>query len=66
MKKVNAFEEIRSELKCYDLQSVADAAEVNVNTLYNWINRQNKANFTTLTKVANAIGYKIQVIAKRK
>lgn len=52
-----AFESLIIELEQYDLKSVADASEVNVQTLYNWINRVHKARYSTMKKVAHALGY---------
>lgn len=60
-RKLDAFEIIRKELEQYDLQSVANAAEISKTTLFNWVNKRNKANFTTLVKVANVLGFEVNV-----
>jgi DNA-binding phage protein len=55
-----AFNYIVAELQSYNLQSVAEAAGVKDQTLYNWINRTVKFPSTrTFFRVATAMGYVI-------
>lgn len=64
-KQQDAFKIIRKELKLYNLISVAIAANVAVSTLRFWMNGKYKPRYTTLVKVANVLGYKINVTAEK-
>ena len=54
-----AFEIIRAELEKYDLESVAEASEVSLTTLNNWISGHCCARYMNLVKVAHVLGYNI-------
>ena len=64
-KEIQVFEEIKSELNKYDLQSVAEAAEVSLSTLYNWlIGKTIAPRISTLEKVAEVLDFKLVVELK--
>lgn len=65
MDKSNAFEIIRKELVYYDLKTVADASGLNLQTLYNWVNRKNIARIENLCKVAEVLGYNLIINLKK-
>lgn len=63
--KTEAFNFIKNELRDYDLQSVADTAEVNVQTLEHWLDGKFCPRYTNLVKVANVLGYGITLQIKK-
>jgi len=54
------FQQIKSELKQYELKDVAEYAEVSVQTLRNWIDgKVENPHLRTITAVADALGYNV-------
>ena len=63
--KVDGFDRIRDELRLYQLQLVADEADVNIQTLHNWLNGTHKPRYTNLVKIAEVLGFTINIRARR-
>lgn len=65
--KYQVFEDLKTVLYDYDLTSVAYTAKVSIQTLYNWIHGYTKyPRIDTLTKVANAVGFEINLELKQQ
>lgn len=57
---IAVFNRIKSELRTYDLDSVAYAAGCHVNTLYHWLDGTTQApRLSTIVNVCRAIGYEL-------
>ena len=56
------FEEVVRELEAYDIESVADAAEVSDQCLYNWLNGRVKNPYVrNVVRVAEVLGIQVKV-----
>lgn len=55
------FKAVKKELHLYELDSVAEAADVSLQTLYNWINNEvTNPHSDTLFRVADTLGFTIE------
>ena len=57
------YEDIKSELKGYNIESVAENSGVAPATIYFWLNgTTKKPRLDTVVRVAKAIGYELQLV----
>ena len=60
--QASVFVELKDVLHGYNLESVADCAGVHLTTLYHWLEgRTHAPRISTLVKVADAVGYRIEL-----
>jgi len=58
----SVYEELKSVLTSYNIQSVAEVANVHVNTIYHWLEGYTKApRIDTIDRVAKAVGHRIEL-----
>ena len=61
------FSDLKSELQGWNIESVADAAEVAPATIYFWLDGRTKYPLLrTVAKVAEVLGYDIELVLKHK
>lgn len=60
------FDQIKQELKGWDIESVADAAGHHKSTLYFWLeNKTKNPHINTLIDVAEVLGYEVKLVRQR-
>jgi len=60
--KYKIFEDVKSELRKYNVESVAEIAQVASATLYFWLEgKTKKPRIDTITKVAEAMGMELRL-----
>ena len=65
--RLEIFEQIKEIIEDYNFAYLSEESGVSEPTLYNWINGYTKKpRLDTITKVANAVGYRIRLIRRYK
>jgi len=65
--EIQLFEDLCNELYGYSVESVADSANVAPSTIYFWLDgTTKKPRLDTIVKVANAIGFDIQLVKRNR
>lgn len=60
------FNDLKKELKRWDIDNVSDAAGYHRSTLYNWLNGKTKNPFIhTVIDVAKVIGFEVRLVRTR-
>ena len=66
MIKYRVFEDLKSELRGWDISSVARSADVAQATIYFWLEGRTKTpRIDTITKVADVIGFELALARKQ-
>jgi len=64
--QIAIFEELKGILNGYNIDSVADVADVAASTIYFWLDgRTRKPRLDTVLRVAEAVGYTLQLVPAR-